>query len=68
MRALSETGAQDLWQQVEFIDEELVIRAHSVGARVIAWTANDIAHWKTLAQIGVDGICTDRIADLAAVS
>jgi glycerophosphoryl diester phosphodiesterase len=67
-RALMETGAQDLWQQVDFIDEELVMRAHSVGARVIAWTANDIPHWQTLAQIGVDGICTDRIGDLAASS
>jgi glycerophosphoryl diester phosphodiesterase len=67
-RALVETGAQDLWQQVDFIDEELVVHAHSVGARVIAWTANDMTHWKTLAQIGIDGICTDRIGDLAATT
>jgi glycerophosphoryl diester phosphodiesterase len=67
-RALAETGAEDLWQHVEYIDEELVTRTHSAGARVIAWTANDIPQWKTLAQIGVDGICTDRIGDLAAAT
>jgi glycerophosphoryl diester phosphodiesterase len=63
--ALVATGAQDLWQDVSFIDEELVARAHSIGARVIAWTANDAEQWKTLRRIGVDGICTDLIAELA---
>jgi len=58
-------GAQDLWQEVSFIDEDLVARAHAVNARVIAWTANDADHWETLKRIGVDGICTDRIAELA---
>jgi glycerophosphoryl diester phosphodiesterase len=43
-----------------------VARVHAVGGRVIAWTANDVPQWKTLAQIGVDGICTDRIGELAA--
>ena len=63
--SLVAAGAQDLWQEVSFIDEELVARAHSVNARVIAWTANDVEQWETLRRIGVDGICTDRIADLA---
>ena len=63
--SLVASGAQDLWQDVSFIDEDLVSRAHSVNARVIAWTANDAEHWKTLRRIGVDGICTDLIAELA---
>jgi glycerophosphoryl diester phosphodiesterase len=58
--------AEDLWQEVDSIDEETVARAHSVGARVIAWTANDAAQWETLYALGVDAICTDRIAELAA--
>jgi glycerophosphoryl diester phosphodiesterase len=58
-------GAQDLWQDVSFIDEELVARAHAANARVIAWTADDAAQWQTLRLIGVDGICTNRIAELA---
>jgi glycerophosphoryl diester phosphodiesterase len=60
--------AEDLWQEVDSIDEETVARAHSVGARVIAWTANDSAQWETLHALGVDAICTDRIAELATHS
>jgi glycerophosphoryl diester phosphodiesterase len=63
--SLVASDAQDLWQDVSFIDEDLVSRAHSVNARVIAWTANDAEHWETLRRIGVDGICTDLIAELA---
>jgi glycerophosphoryl diester phosphodiesterase len=64
-RALQETGAQDLWQETGFIDEDLVARVHATGGRVVAWTANDSTQWEALGQIGVDAICTDRIADLA---
>jgi glycerophosphoryl diester phosphodiesterase len=66
--SLTATGAEDLWQDVSFIDEELVARVHSVNGRVIAWTANDANQWETLSRIGVDGICTDRIAELGAFS
>jgi glycerophosphoryl diester phosphodiesterase len=66
LHALVGAGARDLWQEVSAIDEELVNRAHAVNARVIAWTANDVDQWETLRRIGVDGICTDRIAELGA--
>ena len=62
--ALLAAGARDLWQEVSFIDDDLVARAHAVNARVVAWTANDADQWKTLRDLGVDGICTDRIAEL----
>lgn len=65
IQPLRDAGARDLWQDVSFIDEELVARAHLANARVIAWTSNDPAQWKTLMRIGVDGICTDRIAEIA---
>jgi glycerophosphoryl diester phosphodiesterase len=61
-------SAEDLWQEVDSIDEDIVERAHSVGARAIAWTANEPAQWKTLYALGVDAICTDRIAELATFS
>lgn len=64
--SLAATGAEDLWQEAAFIDHELVKRIHDRGGEVIAWTANDPAHWKTLRALGVDGICTDRPAELAA--
>jgi glycerophosphoryl diester phosphodiesterase len=63
--ALILAGAQDLWQEVSFIDEELVERAHAANGRVIAWTSNDPAEWQIMREIGVDGICTDYIAELA---
>lgn len=66
--SLLAAGAQDLWQEVSFIDEEVVARAHAVNARVIAWTSNDADQWETLTALGVDGICTDRIAELATWS
>lgn len=63
--SLAAASADDLWQEVDSIDEETVERAHAVGARVIAWTANDSAQWESLHALGVDAICTDRIAELA---
>ena len=66
LASLASASAEDLWQEVDTIDEEIVERAHSVGARVVAWTANDAAQWEALHDLGVDAICTDRIAELAA--
>lgn len=66
--SLADAAAEDLWQEVDSIDEEIVERAHAVGARVIAWTANDATQWETLYALGVDAICTDRIAELATYS
>jgi glycerophosphoryl diester phosphodiesterase len=66
--SLRETGAEDLWQHVDYVDEDLVAAAHSVGARVIAWTANDPAQWVLLRRIGADGICTDNIGELTAAT
>jgi glycerophosphoryl diester phosphodiesterase len=66
--ALREARADDLWQHVDYIDEDLVAASHGVGARVIAWTANDPGQWETLTELGVDGLCTDRVGELAAAS
>lgn len=63
---LASACAEDLWQEVDSIDEEIVEKAHSVGARVVAWTANEPPQWETLYALRVDAICTDRIAELAA--
>jgi glycerophosphoryl diester phosphodiesterase len=64
-RSLTDASAEDLWQEVDSIDQEIVDRAHAIGARVIAWTANEPTQWKSLYELGVDAICTDRIAELA---
>lgn len=64
--SLELTRAEDLWQHVDYIDAELLDRAHAIGARVIAWTANDARQWSSLGALGIDGICTDRIGELGA--
>lgn len=66
--SLVAASAKDLWQEVDSIDEDMVARVHAVGARVIAWTANDPTQWESLHAIGVDGLCTDRIAELTTFS
>jgi glycerophosphoryl diester phosphodiesterase len=44
---------------------ERVAEIHAAGLRVLAYTVNDRARAKLLAQWGVDMICTDRIDMLA---
>ncbi len=51
--------ATDFWQQSALIDAALVRDAHAAGARVIAWTENNLPHASTLAMLGVDALCTD---------
>ncbi|HET7586262.1 MAG TPA: glycerophosphodiester phosphodiesterase [Gemmatimonadaceae bacterium] len=65
--ALRATGARDLWQWWEQIDEALVSAVHAAGGRVIAWTVNDVATASRLAAVGVDGVCTDDVAALSTV-
>lgn len=43
----------------DFLDEELVCRAHAAGVRVLPWTVNEPEDWKRLIGWGVDGITTD---------
>ncbi|MBX9928399.1 MAG: glycerophosphodiester phosphodiesterase [Gemmatimonadaceae bacterium] len=56
---LASVDAGDLWQRQEFIDATLVAQVHAVGKRVVAWTVNDAERARTLAALGVDGLCTD---------
>ena len=63
---LSAANARDLWQSCEFIDRDLVDSIHAADGRVIAWTCNDSAEWRRLRELGVDGICTDRVASLVS--
>ena len=64
--AMNAAGALDLWQQWEFIDEQLVADVHSIGGRVIAWTVNDKARARELVRIRADGICTDLPGQILA--
>lgn len=62
--ALRGVGATTLWQAWEQVDQELVQRVHEAGARVVAWTVNEIGDLERLVRLGVDGLCgnyPDRI-------
>jgi glycerophosphoryl diester phosphodiesterase len=60
-RTLTEARARDYWQSADLVDESLVRRIHRVGGRIIVWTVNDPNRGRALAEIGVDGICSDDI-------
>jgi glycerophosphoryl diester phosphodiesterase len=64
-RALESAGARDYWQSGDLVDAELVDRVHAAGGRVIVWTVNRPTDAAALAAIGVDGICSDDLRDVA---
>jgi len=43
---------------------ELVQQCHQANLQVMVWTANEPAEFQFLTDLGVDGICTDRIGFL----
>ncbi len=50
----------------ETLDEQLVGEIRDAGLRILAYTVNDPARARELAQWGVDAICTDRIDIIGA--
>lgn len=50
-------GAATVWQEWHLVDRELVTRLAAAGMGVIAWTVNDDAHARRLAELGVAGLC-----------
>lgn len=64
VHAFHSAKATDVWQHADYIDTDLIVEAHSAGARVIAWTVNDVSRARELKAIGVDGICTDTPREL----
>ena len=63
---LRDVQAEALWQNEALIDQALVDSVHAAGARIIAWTVNAPERARELASMGVDGICTDDVAGIAA--
>jgi glycerophosphoryl diester phosphodiesterase len=56
---LEQTGAQELWQSEDLVDDELVAAVHAFESRIIAWTVDDPARLREFADMGLDGICTN---------
>lgn len=62
LAVLQAADADTLWQHHDMVDTNLVEMVHAAGCRIIAWTVNDEGRARHLASIGVDGVCTDRLA------
>lgn len=62
--AFHSARATDVWQHADHLDRGIIAEAHSEGARVIAWTVNDLTRARALKAIGVDAICTDTPREL----
>lgn len=60
LRPLQDAGAGVLWQEESLVDGELIGAAHASGYRVFAWTVDHPDRIRTLASLGVDGICSNR--------
>lgn len=53
-------GARVLWQHVDLVDAPLVAQIHEAGYEIVVWTADRPDDVRRLADLGVDGICTNR--------
>ena len=65
--ALRAADAQDLWQGWTWIDAPLARAAEGAGARIVAWTIDDVAAARALVALGVRTLCTDVVPALDAL-
>jgi glycerophosphoryl diester phosphodiesterase len=70
-RRAPELGVGALWAYHLAISERLLAACREVGIELIAWTVDDAERMRELAELGVDGICTNDprlFADLGLVT
>jgi glycerophosphoryl diester phosphodiesterase len=54
-----ELGVSAVWAYHQLITPRLIEAARSAGVELIAWTVDDASRIAVLAELGVDGICTN---------
>jgi glycerophosphoryl diester phosphodiesterase len=59
-RAIAAAGGKHWSPNFRNVTAERLAEAHTLGLRVYPWTVDDPADMKTLIELGVDGITTDR--------
>ena len=64
LEALAAVGHSALHPWEVQVDDSLLARCHRVGLAVNTWTCNDPVRMVELAELGVDGVCTD-VPDVA---
>ena len=62
--SLQDAGAVAFWQVWELVDAELAATLHIAGVQLIVWTVDDPDAMRSLARLGVDGLCTN-VPDVA---
>ena len=58
-RRIPEIGARLMWVYHPLITARLVTATRAAGVKLIAWTVDDPGRMRVLAELGVDGICTN---------
>jgi glycerophosphoryl diester phosphodiesterase len=58
-RRARELGVNSIWGYHPVVTRRLVDACHDIGLELIAWTVDDLPRMRTLAAMGVDGICTN---------
>jgi glycerophosphoryl diester phosphodiesterase len=58
-RQAPQLGVRSLWAYHPVITRRLVHACHGAGLELIAWTVDDLEHMRRLAELGVDGICSN---------
>ena len=54
-----ELGVSAVWAYHRLVTAKLIDAAHETGIELIAWTVDDPAEVRKLAELGVDGICSN---------
>ncbi len=67
-RAIADAGGDGWFPTYTDIDAAAVAEARSLGLKVGAWTVDEPADMRRLAELGCDAICTDRPDLLAQVT
>jgi glycerophosphoryl diester phosphodiesterase len=58
-RRIPEIGARLMWVYHPLVTPRLVTATRAAGVKLIAWTVDDLARMRALADLGVDGIVTN---------
>jgi glycerophosphoryl diester phosphodiesterase len=58
-RQAPDLGVRSMWAYHPVITASLVRACHAADLELIAWTVDDLPRMRTLAALGVDGICTN---------
>jgi glycerophosphoryl diester phosphodiesterase len=58
-RRAPELGVTSIWAYHPVVTRRLVDACHEIGLELVAWTVDEVPRMRSLAALGVDGICTN---------